>query len=124
VWGSRLFFFDFFDFVNFRFEIVPVVRKAVIHFIGYIFSFFSGVGFDVNGTLEVNSKGFHGGESLEFCGGLVKKKLALVLCLIDLLGKPSALLKNAWAENRLAAADEEGSECVQEFHGRSVLVFC
>jgi hypothetical protein len=57
---------------------------------------------------------------LEFGGGLVKKKVALVLCFVNLLGKPSALLKNAWAENRLAAADEEGSECVQEFHGRSM----
>jgi hypothetical protein len=57
---------------------------------------------------------------LEFCGGLVKKKLALILCLIDLLGKPSALLENAWAENRLAAADEEGDDEVQEFHGRSM----
>jgi hypothetical protein len=67
---------------------------------------------------------FHGGESLKFVGGLVKKKVALVLRLINLLGKPSALLENAWPENRLAAADEEGSECVQEFHGCSVLVFC
>ena len=59
---------------------------------------------DGHGDSEV----FHSGESMEFGGGLVKKKSTLVLRVLNLFCEPAFLLENAWAENRLAAADEEG----------------
>lgn len=77
----------------------------------------------VPSALEIESEAcfdwFHGGESVRFYGELVKEKSALVLRFVNLLGKPSSLLEDARAENRLAAT-EQGADEVDDFHGRIV----
>jgi hypothetical protein len=55
---------------------------------------------------DVNALDFHSGESLEFVGGLVKKKSTLVLRILNLFCEPAFLLENARAKNRLAGANE------------------